>query len=222
MNRREFGKLLSSGALMAMLLPSVAQAFQAGTVTEDQLFDLLQDGSDSPVLVKQEWTIVARMKQQVDGKVLDPNRPWSAAQLNNMPPPFFDKPYKRPYATAWPQEWDPSYIPPSERFPTNTLHLRKPDVPSNNYMDSGYIILDRTGEKVVLTHEVQGKAEEKPYEVTFPRATFVTLTPTPEQQAARDKAGFGHRPFLHRTEYQSSATETRTKKFVPGVRVKAA
>lgn len=211
MNRREFGKLLSSGALMAMLLPSVAQAFQAGTVTEDQLFDLLQDGSDSPVLVKQEWTIVARMKQQVDGKVIDPHRPTYAAA-----------PYQRPYATAWPQEWDPSYIHPSERFPTNTLHLRKPDVPSNNYMDSGYIILDKTGETVVLTHEIQGKAEEKPYEVTFPRATFVTLTPTPEQQAARDKAGFGHRPFLHRTEYQSSATETRTKKFVPGVRVKAA
>ena len=64
MDRREFVRMLAAGTLLATLTPTVAQAFTTGQITEDELFDLLQDGGYG--LVTQEATVVARVGATMD------------------------------------------------------------------------------------------------------------------------------------------------------------
>ena len=58
MDRRDFMKLLASGALMAMVVPSVAEAFQSGKMSEDELYVLLKDGGEG--IVSQEAVVLRR------------------------------------------------------------------------------------------------------------------------------------------------------------------
>lgn len=58
MDRREFLKLLGSGALMAMVAPSIAQAFQSGKMSEEELFALLQNGGEG--IITQEAVVLRR------------------------------------------------------------------------------------------------------------------------------------------------------------------
>jgi hypothetical protein len=60
MDRRKFMQMLGAGTLMAMLVPSVATAFQSGNLSEDELFDLLQDGGQG--LLTQEALVVGRLQ----------------------------------------------------------------------------------------------------------------------------------------------------------------
>lgn len=58
MDRRDFMKLLASGALMAMVVPSVADAFQSGKMSEEELYNLLKDGGEG--IVSQEAVVLRR------------------------------------------------------------------------------------------------------------------------------------------------------------------
>jgi hypothetical protein len=67
MNRREFVKLLGAGTLMALLVPSVADAFQAGTLSEDDLFNLLtSEGGQG--MIHQEALVLERLPNDAHGR----------------------------------------------------------------------------------------------------------------------------------------------------------
>lgn len=59
MDRRNFLKMLASGALMAMVAPSVAEAFQSGKMSEEELYNLLRDGGQG--IVSQEAVVLVKI-----------------------------------------------------------------------------------------------------------------------------------------------------------------
>ena len=63
MNRRDFMTMMASGALAAMLVPSVATALASGTMTPDELYERVKDKglSTEGVFLTQESKVVGRM-----------------------------------------------------------------------------------------------------------------------------------------------------------------
>ncbi len=61
MERREFLKLLGSGALAAMLVPSVAEALKSGKISPDEVLTGINTNGGDGFLIVQEAKIVGRV-----------------------------------------------------------------------------------------------------------------------------------------------------------------
>ena len=58
MNRRDFLTMLGAGTLIPMLIPSVAEAFQLGKMSEDELFNLLTSEGGKGLIVQEADVLV--------------------------------------------------------------------------------------------------------------------------------------------------------------------
>ena len=189
MDRRNFLQLLGSGALMAMLVPSVAQAFQSGHLSEDELFTLLQDGSDSPVLITQEAKVVARMNQQVDGKALVYGLDGTYGLEVKDPPTGEDINYSKWEAPN--KKWVGGYAKGWEKV--------------------------KKSQKVTQTFEVMGPAEKKAY-LKGPSCCYPEVVSNPELAHLDPSLGKTHIFHKYDREDQQRLVENYVdhRKFVPG------